>query len=353
LADTDFSISSFAEDLDGELYVIDHAAGRVHQLQPMQQQKQSVAVDLPRTLSATGCFDPADARLPSQALIPYDVNSPLWSDGATKERWFAIPDGTTVHINADGDWDLPRGSVAVKTFWIDGRRVETRLLVLHDDGEWGGYSYRWNAAGTDAELVTGSDVADLGNGRRWYFPSRSDCLRCHTMAAGRTLGLETAQLNRVFAYPNGRTANQVDTLAHIGLFDSALPQEPAARPALPDPTGSAFLTDRVRSYLHVNCSGCHRPGGTGRGDFDLRYGTPFPSQSLCNATPEADDFDQTDARIVAPTEPTRSVLSLRMHATDSRRMPPLGVSVTDRTAVAMIDNWITRLLNCLGTDLLP
>ena len=68
-------------------------------------------------------------------MIPYDLISPLWSDGAKKERFLAIPDGTTITINADGDWDLPKGSIAMKTFAVDGKRVETRLFMRHADSD--------------------------------------------------------------------------------------------------------------------------------------------------------------------------------------------------------------------------
>src|SRR5258706_11835722 len=102
----------------------------------------------------------------------------------------------------------------------------------------------------------------------WTYPSPSQCLRCHTAAAGRSLGLETAQLERAFDYGTG-AADQLGTLEHIGLFDAPLP--PAPRPRLPDPDGPAPTADRARAVLHANCSFCHRPNGLGRGPADLRY----------------------------------------------------------------------------------
>ena len=81
------------------------------------------------------------------------VNAPLWSDGADKQRYFAIPDGMTIAIGADNDWDLPIGSVAMKTFSVGGKRIETRLFMRHDDGGWAGYTYEWNADGKDATLL--------------------------------------------------------------------------------------------------------------------------------------------------------------------------------------------------------
>ena len=73
------------------------------------------------------------------------------------------------------------GTVAVKTFAVDGKRVETRLLVQHDLEDWTGYA--WNEAGTAAELVNGNREAMLPRGKSWYFPSHADCTACHTPAA--------------------------------------------------------------------------------------------------------------------------------------------------------------------------
>ena len=89
----------------------------------------------------------------------------------------ALPDGGQIHVNDDGDWDLPIGTVLMKEFSLGGKRVETRLLVHHDDGDWAGYSYEWSDDQTDATLLPASKTKDLGNGQTWYFPSRTDCLQ--------------------------------------------------------------------------------------------------------------------------------------------------------------------------------
>src|SRR5205823_6444908 len=109
-------------------------------------------------------------------------------------------DGKYIHVNADGDFNLPIGSVLMKEFRLGDRRVETRLLMRHSDGEWAGYSYEWNDAQTDATLLPAGKSRSL-SGQTWTFPSRSQCLECHTAAAGRSLGLELGQLNRDLQYP--------------------------------------------------------------------------------------------------------------------------------------------------------
>lgn len=297
-------------------------------------------------LSMTGCVDPVDATRPAAALIPYGVNVPLWSDGAEKQRFLALPDGARIHIAADGDFDLPPGSVLVKTFLIGARRIETRLLLRYLDGQWAGFSYEWNDVQTDAALLTAAKSKSVGT-QNWYFPSSSDCLRCHTAKAGGSLGLEIGQLNQDFAYPNGRTANQLATFDHIGLFDAPLTQPPAELEAFPAPgDGARALPLRARAYLHANCSQCHRPTDAFPGGIDLRYRTPFANVGVCNLDPQG-SFRPPGAKLLVPGVPTQSILSLRPHALDGARMPPLATSLVDTLGVGVIDGWIAALAGCL------
>src|ERR1043166_8250859 len=116
-------------------------------------------------------------------------------------------------------WALPIGSVAMKTFLVGRKRVETRLFMRHDDGGWAGYTYEWNDDGKDATLLSGSKLKSLGASASWAYPSRTQCIQCHSKAAGGTIGLETAQLNRDGVYPStNRRANQLATLDHLGMF---------------------------------------------------------------------------------------------------------------------------------------
>lgn len=342
LVETGVAVQTFGQDQLGEIYVVS-SLGAILRLEPTAAAPED---RVPRTLRATGCVDATDPLRPAEGLIPYAPSAPFWSDGAEKERFMALPEGGRITVGADGDWDLPRGSVLVKHFTVAGRRVETRLFVRHADGEWRGYTYRWNAAQTDADLLDGSELRDLGGGARWYFPSRSQCLECHSAAAGRSLGLETAQLNTALRYPNGRTANQLDTLDHIGLFTAPLPP-PSARPApYPDPYAAGPDEGRARAYLHTNCSQCHRPGGVGRASMDLRYSTPLATTNACNVAPSVGALGIADARLVAPGAPARSVLHARMAAPEVSRMPPVSSGVVDVAGAELVQRWIASLTRC-------
>lgn len=333
-------IATFAEDVDGELYVLDYSSGRVYQLQPAGDPPED---RFPRLLSETGCVDPSDPTQPAPGLIPYAPTAPFWSDGAEKERWFALPDGATITVNDAGDWELPVGSVVVKGFLVGDRRVETRLMIRHDDGAWAGYSYAWNDAQTDAELLPAGKTLDLPDGGAWVVPSRSGCLQCHTAEAGRTLGLETAQLDSPLIYPGGRRANQLQTLTHIGVLS---PEPPADPPALVDPFGDAPLELRARAYLHTNCSHCHRPGGVGQGTADLRFDTPLADMGVCDVPPLEGDQGVADARLLAPGAPERSMLVARMRGEPVRRMPPDNGVLIDEDGAALLEAWIGSLTGC-------
>lgn len=303
----------------------------------------------PQNLSATGCFRTDDLREPTAGLIPYDVNSPLWSDGAAKRRWMMVPDGLTITINADGDWDLPPGSMLMKTFQLGTVMLETRFLVRHADGEWAGYTYVWDAAGANEAtlLPKGPAVRQVG-GQRWVFPSRENCMACHTQAAWRSLGLQTSQLNRTLVYGNGKEGNQLATLQHIGMFAAPLPA-PRLWPRLPNPErlDSGTVEQRARAYLHSNCSHCHRPGAEKMTTMDLRYETPLHAANALGAMPLRGNYGVPEAQLLAPSAPDQSMVVFRMSVTvPNVRMPGLGSEVIDTAGLNLVRTWISSLKAC-------
>ncbi len=282
--------------------------------------------------------DPAQLT-PEPGLIPYTVNSPLWSDGAVKTRWMTLPAGTTIHFAPNGEWTFPAGTVFVKHFELPVddtnpkilRRLETRLLVRDTNGAVYGASYKWRADHSDADLVTAGlteniTIKTAGGTRtqRWFYPGRQDCLTCHTPVSGGVLGVKTRQLNGDFQYPNGVTDNQLRAWNHLGLFDTKLDENDIPRfarlVAVTDP--AAPLELRARSYLDANCAHCHRPGGV-EAFFDARFDTPLAKQALLNG-PVANPLGIPGAKIVVPGNPAKSVLFHRISIVGDLQMPPLG-----------------------------
>ena len=339
-----FPISSFGQANDGELYVVDYG-GRLFRILPDNPGGQTGGP--PAKLSDTGCVDPSNPMLPAAGMIPYTVNDSFWSDGAGKTRYLALPDSTTMTETAGGDFDLPNNSVLMKHFSLGGQIFETRLLVRHDDGGWAGYTYEWNASLTDADLVAAAGKDKTVSGQPWHYPSRTECLQCHTAAAGFSLGVEGLQLNGDFTYPStGRTANQLDTLEHIGLFSAPL-SAAATTGALTDSNvQAATLEARARSYLHSNCANCHRPGGTTQGAMDLRFSTAFNRMNICNVDPQQGNLGINQAKLLAPGDPARSILLERISRNGQTRMPPVGSNVLDSDAITLMTAWINSLQAC-------
>lgn len=332
----------FGEDDDGEVYALDLGGG-IYKLTAAEAQAPST---FPEKLSQTGCMDANDPTVAAAGLVAYGVNSPLWSDGADKERWMALPDGQTITVGGDGDFEFPVGTVLVKSFRVAGKLVETRLMVRHADGAWGGYTYEWDDAQKDATLLAGSKTKAVGN-VTWYYPSRADCFACHTQAAGHSLGLELGQQNGDFVYPTtNRISNQLKTLERIGMFSAPLGRAPDAITAYPDPSGTGTDEAKARSYLHANCAFCHVPGGSGRGAMDLRFATAFADTKTCDVAPETGDLGVADAKLIAPGNPDASILSVRMHATNVNRMPPVASGLVDPTGTRVVDAFVRSLRAC-------
>lgn len=334
LAWTRLQMVGYGADRDGELYIVDHG-GQLHTLE--RAPKGEASATFPRRLSESGLFD-ASGR-PHGALIPYTVNSPLWSDGADKERWILLPEGGTIGFSEKAAWKFPEHTLLIKTFSLEtasGRRkVETRLLTLQE-GEWVGYSYAWDDAQKDATLVEagGRDrTYRLAAGElKWHYPSRVECMVCHTRAANYVLGVGTAQMNR---------DGQLQRLEGLGVLK--LPKAKAL-PKLADPADAAAPVEaRARSYLHANCAHCHQWAGGGNAAINLHIDTPRDKWMMLDAVPMHDKMGLKDARVIAPGAPERSALHARLAKRGRGQMPPLASQRVDEAGLSLIAQWIREV----------
>ncbi len=315
---------------------------------------------LPALLSQTGAFTAVGSLTTSDALVPFSVNAPLWSDGAAKLRWISLPHGQRIGFAPTGAWRFPAGTVFVKHFALPVderdpsrlRRLETRLLVRDAAGGVYGVTYRWRDDQSDAELLPDGRDEDIavrtvaGGERiqRWHYPSRSECLQCHNPAAGLVLGVNARQLNGPHGDGAQRTANQLVAWSRAGRFDRSLDDDAiASTPRLSAISDtSASVEQRVRSYLDANCSHCHRPGAVGFANYDARYDTPLAEQNLIRGEVVIDHgIDR--ARNLMPKDPWRSMVLVRMENQAELRMPPLARNVVDRAATTTLRAWIAEL----------
>jgi len=315
----------------------------------------------PALLSATGAFTSLNTLTPTTGVIPFTVNSPLWSDAAIKTRWVAVPNDGPPYTSAEqmafvpeGEWGFPNGTVFVKHFELvvnemtgAKKRLETRLLVRRENGGVYGVTYKWRPDHSEADLLPGALDEDIpittssGGQRiqRWSYPSRAQCLECHNSQANFVLGVKTHQMNGDFTYPQtGRTDNQVRTFAHVGLLNPT-PNEaeiPTYLKSVPVNHPTSPVQHRMRSWIDANCSHCHRPGGFGPG-YDGRLYTPYENQDLVTFMRFRDHEG--------------SSLYQRDNALDETKMPPLAKNMVDETAMAVLRQWIASPLEVLSVYL--
>jgi uncharacterized repeat protein (TIGR03806 family) len=323
-------------------------------------------------LSDTGCMSAQTPTAFASIVVPYSVNSPLWSDGADKSRGFVLPPGGKIHVKNcadssekcdggatdpdDGKWVFPVGTVLVKNFGFDDKLLETRLFVRHDADTWVGYTYAWSEDQKNATIVpaSGSEVM-FNTGSRtvdWRYPSRDNCMKCHKPTGGSTLGPETAQMNRMADVGN---MNQIDMIKQMGLFDNTVPTPYKAAMVTPypsqvgSPPSSATVEQKARAYLHANCAFCHRPDDPDFFYTDLRLGVPLADMGICGQDPQKSDLGVIGSKRLDPGKPMNSLMWLRMNAEldesarEPDRMPPLASYVVDPDGLKVVGDWISSL----------
>jgi uncharacterized repeat protein (TIGR03806 family) len=318
--------------------------------------------ELPSRLSETGCFVDLKTLEPAPELIPYKVNSALWTDGAFKPRYMVIPNPERITIREDGSWVFPEGSILIKVFGFEfdvgdpssRRPVETRFMVLRD-GDWEFATYRWNDEATEAErldpatdLTVSYTIHDRGEPKvvEYLYPSRTMCINCHGPRIDDVLGPKTAQLNRSNNY-DGFVANQLVAMAEIDLFEAVTHLEPKDLPRMVNPQkGEGSAEEQARAYLDANCAHCHRPEGWASTyvDLDLRYETALMDTGLCEFMLHYPEYEGMPR--IAPGDPEGSGLLQRFQREDGARMPPFGSSTVDSFGVEVISDWVRQMRAC-------
>jgi putative heme-binding domain-containing protein len=379
LADSGLQIVAFGEDEAGELYLADYGTGVIHTLTRNVQASQPST--FPKRLSETGLFKDVAKQSPESGVVPFDVNQPQWSDFATAQRWIAVP-GTEPIVWHPRDrpipgsmfqrsHDHPAETVLAKTLSLEleagkpesSRNIETQ--ILHFDGRtWRAYTYAWNDEQTDAELVPAHGAektltvkdADWAGGQRihrWTFAGRNQCLACHNPWPQYLLGFTPGQLHRDVTR-DGVKQNQLQWLESLGLLKrvddggkdlAALADDSLAKTPhhadRDDPNASP--SELARSYLHVQCSHCHRDNGGGAGAFQLLKNLSDKDLKVLDEYPKQGNFDLEGGRVVVAGDPARSILYLRMAKFGRGHMPHYATEYVDEKALGWIESWITSL----------
>ncbi|NQZ01194.1 MAG: PQQ-dependent sugar dehydrogenase [Bdellovibrionales bacterium] len=336
------SLVSFGEDEDGELYVMSFSNGIQRIVNNAQSTVQESDYAAPSNLSETGLFVDTANMIPNPGLLEYEVNVPLWSDYAQKKRWLAVPNGRSLRFSSTDDWEFPVGTVTVKHCELElsagqTTRLETRVFVRQNRG-WRGYTYKWNAQQTDAVLLTAAysdsfSVAESATGgarnQTWNYPSRNQCMACHTAAAGFVLGINTFQQNRM-STTLGRIENLLSAWGRLGILNREVdPAVEASFPSWANQTGSS--ENLSRAYLDVNCAFCHQPANGNPSPMDLRYTTSLANSNVVGS-------------VVTSGDSANSSLAVQMNIRGGGQMPPLGSEIVDQQALDLITHWIDNEL---------
>ena len=328
----------------------------------------------PQLLSAYGFFRDAGAREPSAGVTPYDLNTPLYSDGALKFRYVYVPPGAQARYNPDGVFDFPVGTVLIKTFAFAAdmrqptenvRFLETRLLIRRAEG-WIALPYVWNEAQTEARLspigaqipVSFTDEDGEAINLDWAVPNRNQCKGCHDVAgeiapigpSARNLNVTTPFEPPPLTDADGETDYlsgsiiQLRRWQALGLLDR-VPDDAPRVPRAYD-ASSGTLEQRARAYLDVNCAHCHNPQGPAHtSGLDLRWSQHEPIQWGVLKRPVAAGRGSAGYEFaIEPGHPERSFLLYRMESTDPGvMMPETGRQLVDDRGVALMREWIAEM----------
>ncbi len=311
------------------------------------------------TLSAYRFFTgPLDQLKPNSGVLPFTPINTLFTDYALKSRFVWMPVGTRAQYAGDHvPLEFEEGAVLLKNIWYDNvapdgarRIIETRMMFRRN-GAWEFANYIWNPDQTEAHLDMGggylpiswTDVEHGAMSTTYRIPSASECFTCHKVNTDPLpIGPIPRNLNADMAYADG-TMNQLDRWVQEGYLAPGLPPAIGATPDWKDVT--LPVVDRVRGYLDMQCAHCHsdqrhcdyRP-------LRLAYQDTYDPVNLGVCVLPDDPIDPAMTHIVAAGDTARSMMHLRLGATDaSVRMPLLGRTIVHREGLALIDEWINSL----------
>jgi uncharacterized repeat protein (TIGR03806 family) len=313
-------------------------------------------------LSEYGFFKDLKNHIPADDVMPYELNSPLFSDYAHKARFVKLPEGASTVFNPKQVFDFPQGTTIIKTFYYPsdfrdagrGRlNIETRLLV-HEEKGWAAYSYVWNEEQTDALYEVAGGRKDISwvhydgttKNLNYVIPNVNQCKGCHTDNGRMTpIGPSARQLNGTFVYHDGTKENQLLQWQKKGILNN-LPDitlvDKAAHPDDPHAT----LEDKARAYLDVNCAHCHKDGGPAvtSGFLTDFYQTDKAKLGFYKGPVAAGRGSGNRKYDIVPGKPDESIVVFRMESTDPGiMMPELARKMKHDEGVKLIRDWIASL----------
>lgn len=301
---------------------------------------------------------------PAVGIVPYALNTPLFSDYAEKLRFVKLPEGATVLYNDTEVLDFPVGTTLIKTFYYPndfrqpekGRRLmETRLLV-HEEKGWKALEYIWNNEQTDAYLEVAGDEREVSyvdakgkkRSQHYVMPNLNQCKGCHNRNEVMTpIGPTARQLNGELTYTED-PENQLLHWRKVGLLANLPDLKNCPKAPVWNQPETGSLEARARIWLDINCGHCHRPEGpASTSGLNLHVYETNATLLGINKTPVAAGRGSGDRKFdIVPGKPDESILIFRMESTDPGiMMPEVGRKVTHKEGVALVREWIHSMKN--------
>ena len=300
---------------------------------------------------------------PVAGVMPYDLNTPLFTDYAFKKRFIKIPDGSTITYRDSSVFSFPVGSILIKNFYYpaDFRApekkyniIETRVLIHKDDG-WVALPYIWNQEQTEATLEVAGGIMDVSwkhyNGKKrtvkYVVPTVNQCKGCHESNGQFVpIGPAARHLNKDFRYNSG-LVNQLDKWQESGML-AGLPADHQSiqKNAVFDDLTSGDLNARARAYLDINCAHCHSPEGPANTsglflDVFEQNKAPLGIHKSPIAAGRASGNHLYD---IVPGKPNESILLFRLDSNDPGiKMPEIGRNSIHEEGVELIREWIKEM----------
>ncbi|NNF33593.1 MAG: hypothetical protein HKN68_05770 [Saprospiraceae bacterium] len=293
--------------------------------------------------------------VPAENVMKYELNSPLFSDYAGKERFVSLPMGKTITFNDKEVFDFPEGTTLIKNFFYpdsSGKKkiIETRLLI-HEPFGWRPITYIWNDEQTEAYFhMLGADLPvvatdDEGNKHNILYsvPDINQCKNCHMKDQGTfPIGPTARQLNKMVVI-DGLETNQLD---YYRPFISNMPETESIDALVDYSDLSHDLDMRARSYLDSNCGNCHRPEGSAKtSGLNLNYYEKDLFKMGVNKGPVAAGKASGDRLYdITAGNPDASIIVYRMESSDPEiMMPEMGRKLVHKEGVELIREWITSM----------
>ena len=299
----------------------------------------------PTSLACTGLYADVASKTLAPGVEAYAPAVPLWSDGASKQRWISLPAGAKIDNTNPDEWIFPVGTKLWKEFSKDGKRVETRLWQKVSATYWVDATYAWNA---DESAATRSDGGDIPWGTGTYhIPTNDECQKCHRGRTDHILGFDQALL--------GLAGAQGMTLGRL-VAEGRLTAPPKTTTLSIGDDGTGLAAPAL-AWLHVNCgTTCHNRNSNATAwstgmflrldptTLDGRSVKAFDALTTTIGVAVTSPNWPGRTRIVAH-DPAKSLLyQLISHRGTGNQMPPIATSVVDEADIPLVAAWIEQLV---------